>query len=39
MFLKFMKDEYMSKYIPILIKYFVKMNVVSVKALIVNISF
>ena len=39
MFPKFMKDVYTSKCILILIKYFLKINAVFVKALILNISF
>ena len=36
---KFMRDVYTSKYIPILIKYFLKINAVFVKDLTFNISF
>ena len=36
MFPKSMTDAYTSKYIPILIKYFLKINGVFVKALILN---
>ena len=39
MFPKSMKDAYTSKCIPILIKNFLKINAVFVKALILNISF
>ena len=39
MFPKSMKDSYTSENIPVLIKYFFKINAVSVKALILNVSF
>ena len=38
MFPKSMEDAYTSKYINIWMKHFLKMNTVSVKALILNIS-
>ena len=39
MFSKILKDAYTSKYIPIFIKYFLKINAVFVKALKLTISF